>query len=113
MLRHWGVEPLLVFDGRALPSKAGEEEERAQYATASVPSSCHYCIVNGAWITNRRRATAKARGDELQAAGDVEPKDAVILKAARAAYSQSIDLNPEMAYQLIKVTSFTSLHNCR
>lgn len=28
MLKHFGVEPVMVFDGACLPSKAAEEKDR-------------------------------------------------------------------------------------
>ena len=31
MLRHYGVQPLLVFDGSDLPMKSDEEIKRARY----------------------------------------------------------------------------------
>ena len=34
MLRHFGVEPLLVFDGDRLPAKAAEEAERRERRAA-------------------------------------------------------------------------------
>lgn len=35
MLKHFGVEPLVVLDGGPLPSKEGTENEREKYAGAS------------------------------------------------------------------------------
>ena len=32
LLRHYGVEPILVFDGGLLPMKIEQENKRARYA---------------------------------------------------------------------------------
>lgn len=32
LLRHYGVEPILVFDGGLLPMKGEQENKRARYA---------------------------------------------------------------------------------
>lgn len=72
LLRHFKVEPYIVFDGGPLPAKAGTETERLD-----------------------RRDAAKAKAIELKQAGRT--------KEAFAAFSQCVDVTPEMALQLIKV----------
>lgn len=42
MLRHFGVVPVLVFDGGPLPSKAGTELERERYVLSSVAPTALY-----------------------------------------------------------------------
>jgi 5'-3' exonuclease len=36
MLIHYGVTPVIVFDGACLPSKAGEEHDRKKYGCPSL-----------------------------------------------------------------------------
>ena len=73
LLRHFGVEPYVVFDGGPLPAKAGTETDRLE-----------------------KRELAKQKALELKQAGRT--------KEAFAAFSQCIDVTPEMALQLIKVS---------
>ena len=46
MLRHFGIEPYVVFDGGPLPSKRGTEDERAK-KRAEALAQATACIAEG------------------------------------------------------------------
>lgn len=74
MLRYFGIEPYIVFDGGPLPAKRGTEAER-----------------------RKKRAEHRAKGKALVAQG----KESL----ARDSFIKCIDVTPQMAFQLIKVSA--------
>jgi hypothetical protein len=45
MLKHYGVTPVMVFDGGLLPSKMGTEDERERCARRLGQQGLGYCAV--------------------------------------------------------------------
>jgi exonuclease-1 len=89
MLRHFGITPYVVFDGGPLPAKRGTEALRAKSAASF-------------WLTStadmpRSRADYYNKARSLESQG--RPRE------ARECYTKCLDITPEMAYQLIKVSS--------
>jgi hypothetical protein len=46
LLRHYGVKPILVFDGGLLPMKIEQENKRARYVTYLLTSQFCFRIDN-------------------------------------------------------------------
>lgn len=97
MLKHFGVEPLVVLDGGHLPSKEGTEIEREK-CVGALRSSCTPRADPA--TRSRRRTEALAKGNALKAEGKTS--------LAREAFLKAVDVTPEMAFQLIKVRSWGS-----
>lgn len=97
MLKHYGVTPVMVFDGGLLPSKMGTEDERERCAPRLGRQELGYravCLFL-TYCAYRRRSDAFAKGNAFRAEG----KGA----QARECYVKAVDVTPAMAYQLIKV----------
>jgi exonuclease 1 len=97
MLRHYGVVPMMVFDGGPLPAKKGTEVERAKWVLDSYMAGMGgYDLLNASPDPRRRREESLAKANALAAQGRS--------KEARDIYTKCVDVTPEMAYQLIKVS---------
>lgn len=96
MLRHHGVTPLMVFDGGPLPAKRGTEVDRAS-SVGSHPLCFAHGLIGIAMCVFRRRADHLARARSLTVQGRH--------KEAREHYTKCVDITPEMALQLIKVST--------
>jgi exonuclease-1 len=97
MLKHFGVTPIIVFDGALLPSKMGTETGREKYVFLSTNILMNHDKLSQT-ITNRRRKDALSKGNALLAEGKKSQ--------ARDCFVKGVDVTPEMAYQLIKVSLF-------
>jgi exonuclease-1 len=90
LLQHHGITPYIVFDGGPLPAKKGTENHRAKFAL------CPLSTMNQSDSRHRSRAENLAKALALESQGR--------LKDARDCYTKCVDITPEMAYQLIKVS---------
>lgn len=85
MMRSFGVEPYIVFDGCPLPMKAGTDGSRARFVCFTT-----ICLLQ----TCRRRAQLKKDGEAAYASG--------LKKKANECFQQCVDVTPQMALALIK-----------
>ncbi|KDE08346.1 hypothetical protein MVLG_01386 [Microbotryum lychnidis-dioicae p1A1 Lamole] len=93
MLKHYGVTPLIVFDGGYLPSKMGTEEERENRRNEAL-AKANACLAEGK-LTQAREAFVKAV--------DVTPAMAYqLIKALRREGVEYIvapyEADPQLAY---------------
>lgn len=94
LLRHHGIEPYVVFDGGPLPAKKKTESSREKWVDATF---LHPVCVERAYADSvRSRADNLARAKSLESQGRRSD--------ARDAYTKCVDITPEMAFQLIKVS---------
>jgi exonuclease-1 len=98
MLKHYGITPLMVFDGGPLPAKRGTEVDRAKFVR---PKRFRLTFANLS-LVRRRREDNLSKANALAAQG--RSKD------ARDLYTKCVDVIPEMALQLIKVRLMQGVH---
>ena len=89
LMRHFAVEPFLVFDGGPLPAKTGTEAERER----CVSSSTAYETYRLTFFRKREEAKDKAQAFARQGRHG----------EAREQYAKCLDISPQLAFQLIKV----------
>ena len=89
LLRHYTVEPFLVFDGGPLPAKIGTEAERERCVNSfSAFEKYHVTFF-------RKREEAKDKAQAFTRQGRHSE--------AREQYAKCLDISPQLAFQLIKV----------
>lgn len=101
-MRHYGVKPLLVFDGGLLPMKADQEAKRSRYKQHT---NCFFILSFGCLILImiigdfpcffRSRKENLERANEHELAGNSS--------AAYECYQKAVDISPSIAYDLIQV----------
>lgn len=104
LLKYHGITPLIVFDGGPLPAKKGTEVDRARYVSPLERSQLQ-CVADHRRNLRSRREFHLGQANALAAQGRH--------KEARDHYTKCVDITPEMALQLIKVSSFSCTSDSR
>jgi exonuclease-1 len=113
LLRHHGVEPVIVFDGGRLPMKADEEDTRRRcgaQARPGAPGVARDCgslpaeaagASGAGWPLKQPCRLRRARQENKQKAA--QHLQAGNLSAAYECYQRAVDVTPAMAKHLIEV----------
>lgn len=112
MLRHFGVQPVLVFDGGGLPMKSDQEIKRARYVAFLF--DCYVCMFGyhcRCWLLNwgpfdnsfALLHWNRSRKENLERA--IEHERLGNHSAANECYQKAVDITPGIAFRLIQVPS--------